>query len=190
MLKSLKEILQTALLSLLVFAALQVTIQNFRVEGSSMEQTLQSGQWLLVNKLVYYHLDAGRLAHLLPFLDLQPGEDKYLFHPPRRGEVIVFRYPLDPTRDFVKRVIAVPGDTVEIRDGDVFVNGRLLQEPYMGSMNPRPLARRMLGPEEYFVMGDNRSHSNDSKDWGPVTMDHIIGRAWVAYWPFADWKLF
>ncbi|MBI4202598.1 MAG: signal peptidase I [Chloroflexi bacterium] len=188
--RSLRDFLQTALLSLLVFAALQMTIQNFRVEGSSMEETLHSGQYLLVNKLVYTRLDMGKLATLLPFLDAQEGEARYLFHPPHRGEVVVFRYPLDPSRDFVKRVIAVPGDAVEIRDGRVYVNDRLVPEPYVESDGHTSMRRTVLGPDEFFVMGDNRPNSNDSRAWGPVPIDHIIGRAWLAYWPLSEWKLF
>lgn len=188
--KALREFLQTVLISLLVFAALQATIQNFRVEGSSMEHTLQSGQYLLVNKLIYYRLDLERLGRVLPFVDADSGETRYLFHPPQRGEVVVFRYPLDPSRDFVKRVVAIPGDTVEIRDGDLYVNDELVQEPYVGSVARTNLRRTLLAADEYFVMGDNRPHSNDSRSWGPVTIDAIIGRAWVAYWPFAGWKLF
>ena len=188
--KTIREFLQTALLSLLVFAALQVTIQNFRVEGSSMEQTLQSGQYLLVNKLVYYRLNVEKLARVLPFLDAEQGAVKYLFHPPHRGEVIVFRYPQDPSRDFVKRVIAVPGDAVEIREGTVYVNGQRVQEPYVDSAAPTSMRRIVMGPDEYFVMGDNRPHSNDSRAFGPVSMEYIIGRAWLAYWPLSEWKSF
>ncbi len=188
--KSLREFLQTALLSLLVFAALQLTIQNFRVEGSSMEQTLQSGQYLLVNKFVYYRINMESLAKVVPFIHAQPGQVKYLFHPPHRGEVIVFRYPNDPTRDFVKRIIAVPGDTVEIRNGKTYVNNTLVQEPYVDSIAPSSMPRTVMGANDYFVMGDNRPHSNDSRSFGPIGMEYIIGRAWVAYWPFSEWRSF
>ncbi|MBI4311703.1 MAG: signal peptidase I [Chloroflexi bacterium] len=188
--KTLREFLQTALLSLLVFAGLQLTIQNFRVEGSSMEHTLESGQYLLVNKLIYYRLDMEKLSRVLPFVDAETGDSKYLFHPPQRGEVVVFRYPLDPSRDFVKRVIAVPGDSVEIRDGNLYVNAELVKEPYVGNVARSSMRRIVLAADEYFVMGDNRPHSNDSRAWGPVKITDIIGRAWVAYWPFSDWKLF
>lgn len=188
--KGLREILQTALLSLVIFGALQMSIQNFRVEGSSMEATLHSGQYLLVNKLVYYRLDMDRLADSIPFVSVQQKETRYLFHPPQRGEVVVFRFPLDPSRDFVKRVIAVPGDTVEIRGGVVYVNGRRLEEPYTAEASVSSMGAHVLGVDEYFVLGDNRAHSNDSRSWGAVTSEDIIGKAWITYWPFSDLRIF
>ncbi len=104
-------------------------------------------------------------------------------HPPRPGDVIVFRYPLDPQRDFVKRVIGVPGDTVEIRRGVVYVNGKALDEPYVTAPSIDTMAQRTVGPDEYFVLGDNRRASNDSRDWGPVPLKNIIGKVWMTYWP-------
>ena len=102
---------------------------------------------------------------------------------------MVFRFPRDESRDFVKRVIGVPGDKLEIRDGRVFLNDRALQESYvLGPSNcsfPRTCEIR-LKDGEYFVLGDNRPASNDSRDWGPVHLDNIIGRVWVSYWPFSE----
>ena len=181
-----REILQTALLALLIFMALQASVQNFRVEGSSMQPTLHGGEYLLVNKFVYYRLDKARLARWIPFRDAEEGEVVYPFHPPRRREVVVFRFPQDPTRDFVKRVIAVPDDTVEVRAGRVYVNDELLDEPYVADRSRSVSPRRVLAEGEYFVLGDNRPSSNDSRDWGPVPLDNIVGRAWVTYWPFSD----
>ena len=204
-----REILQTALLALLIFMALQASIQNYRVEGSSMQATLQNGQHLLVNKLVYYRLDKGRLARWLPFLDVEGGEVLYPFHPPRRGEIVVFRFcdvhcdtedanqesvgPQDPTRDFVKRIIAVPGDTVEVSRGMVYVNDRFIDEPYITSSSCSnstrqecQYAKRSLAEGEYFVLGDNRPASNDSRVWGPIHLKDIVGRVWVTYWPFSE----
>ena len=184
-----REVLKTILLALLIFMALQASIQNFRVEGSSMDPTLSDRQYLLVNKLLYYRLDKARLARWLPFFDAEEGDNLYPFHPPNRGEVVVFRFPRDESRDFVKRVIGVPGDEVEIRDGRVFVNDRALQESYvLGSSNcsfPQT-CQIHLKDGEYFVLGDNRPASNDSRDWGPVRLDNIIGRVWVSYWPFSE----
>ena len=190
MIRKIIEVLQTALLSLLIFAAFQISIQNFRVEGSSMETTLQSGQYLLVNKLVYYRLDMERLAEKIPFIESTTGEIKYLFHAPQRGEVVVFRYPLDTSRDFIKRIIAIPDDTVELRDGIIYVNDIALDDV----SDPHKIRafgeRRLLGPDEYFVVGDNRVFSNDSRNWGPVVIDDIIGRAWITYWPFSELNAF
>ena len=204
-----REILQTVLLALLIFMALQASIQNYRVEGSSMQTTLQGGQHLLVNKLVYYRLDKERLARWLPFLDVEVGEVLYPFHPPRRGEVVVFHFcdvhcdtentnqervgSQDPTRDFVKRIIAVPGDTVEVNKGLVYINDRLIDEPYITSSSCATSTRRecqyarmLLAENEYFVLGDNRPASSDSRIWGPVRLNDIVGRVWVTYWPFSD----
>ncbi len=188
--RALREILQTVLLGLLLFAGLQATIQNYRVEGSSMEPTLSSEEYLLVNKLFYYRIDKARLARFIPFLHAKQGEVTYLFHPPRRGDVIVFHYPKDPTRDFVKRVIGMPGETVEIRSGAVYVNGALLEEPYVENLARTTMERIVLRNGQYFVLGDNRPHSNDSKDWGPVPLEDIVGSVWITYWPFSQLRLF
>ena len=174
-----------------------------------MQATLQGGQHLLVNKLVYYRLDKERLARWLPFLDIEVGEVLYPFHPPRRGEVVVFHFcdvhcdtgdanqesarPQDSAQDFVKRIIAVPGDTVEVIRGIVYINDRLIDEPYVTSSSCATstrrecqYAKRLLAENEYFVLGDNRHASSDSRIWGPVHLNDIVGRVWVIYWPFSD----
>ena len=184
-----REALRTILLALLIFMALQVSIQNFRVEGSSMDPTLRDRQYLLVNKLLYYRLDKARLARWLPFFDAEEGDKLYPFYSFNRGDVVVFRFPKDESRDFVKRVIGVPGDEVQIRGGRVFVNDRALQEPYVlvpSSCSVSQTCQIRLKDGEYFVLGDNRPASNDSRDWGPVHLDNIIGRVWVSYWPFSE----
>ncbi len=188
--RTLREILQTALLALFLFSGLQATIQNYRVEGSSMVPTMRADQYLLVNKLVYYRLDKARLARYLPFVDAELEETAYVFHPPQRGELIVFRFPKDPSRDFVKRIIAIPGDTVEIQQGRVYVNDSLLDEPYVPEPPRSTMKRKVMGPDQYFVLGDNRLHSNDSRDWGPVPLENIVGRVLITYWPFSQWSVF
>ncbi len=190
MVTTLRETLQTVLLALLLFAALQGSIQNYRVEGASMEPTLKSREYLLVNKLVYYRIDKARLARYLPFIDAEPGDVAYLFHPPQRGDIVVFHYPRDPSRDFVKRVIGVPGDTVEIRQGRVYVNDLPLEERYVSELGRTSLARETLGAEQYFVLGDNRPHSNDSKDWGTVPLEDMVGSGWITYWPLSQLGIF
>ncbi|MFH1140394.1 MAG: signal peptidase I [Chloroflexota bacterium] len=190
MLRALRETLQTLLLALLLFAGLQATIQNYRVEGSSMEPTLSSDEYLLVNKLVYYRIDKARLARYLPFIDAKPGDVAYLFHPPQHGDIVVFHYPKDPSRDFVKRVIGVPGDTIEINNGRVYVNGEPLEERYVSELARTSMARETLGAEQYFVLGDNRPHSNDSKDWGTVPLEDIVGSGWITYWPLSQLGIF
>jgi signal peptidase I len=187
----LRDMLQTALLALFLFSGLQATVQNFRVEGSSMQPTLSDDQYLLVNKFLYYRFDGTRLSRYIPFLKIEPGETSFLFGEPQRGEIIVFHYPRDITRDFVKRVIAVPGDTVEMRNGRVYVNGVIVEEPYLTvPYGPTNMEEQTIGTEEYFVMGDNRLQSNDSRSWGTVPLSNVVGKAWFSYWPTSSADLF
>jgi signal peptidase I len=182
-----REFLEAIVLALVVFLVIQTSVQNFKVEGSSMQPTLEGGQYLLVNKLVYLRLDEDRLARMLPLWSTNSGGQSFAVHPPRRGEVIVFHFPRDPSRDFVKRVIGVPGDTVEIRNGIVLVNGAVLDEPYLTSRDNSSMRLATIGPREYFVLGDNRRGSNDSRNWGTVPEDNILGRVWIIYWPLSHW---
>ncbi|MCL0044039.1 signal peptidase I [Dehalococcoidia bacterium] len=188
--KPLREFLRTALVAIILFSVLQATVQNYRVEGSSMEPTLESDQRLFVNKLIYYRLDMSRLSKYFPFLSAESEKSIYVFRPPDRGDVIVFHFPKDQSRDFVKRVIAVPGDAVEIRRGEVYVNGEPVDEPYVMGPMRYPMGKKVLGFGQYFVLGDNRMHSNDSRDWGFVPVESIVGRALVRYWPFSSWSVF
>ncbi len=180
-----RELIGTVILALLIFLALQFSVQNFRVEGSSMEPTLEEGQYLLVNKILYLRLDPQDIFKFIPFLDSDRTNFLFPISSPERGEVIIFHFPRDPSRDFVKRVIGEPGDTVEIKRGTVLVNGEALQEPYINASKPYQgsMAPFHVGENEYFVLGDNRRASNDSRDWGAVPAENIIGKAWVNYWP-------
>jgi signal peptidase I len=180
------EVAQTLLLAALIFFAVRAMAQNFRVEGSSMEPGLHSGQLLLVNKAIYLRLNLKTLSKYLPFV--HPGDQpvRFLFRPPRRGDVIVFRFPQDPSRDFIKRVIGVPGDEVEVRSGQVFVNGIALDEPYVTSRAEYSMPRQVVPEGQYFVLGDNRSNSYDSRAWGTVPEANIIGQAMFSYWPLSD----
>ncbi len=184
-----REIIETVILALLLFLALQFSLQNFRVEGISMSPTLEGGQYVLVNKALYVHFRDSWLTRMVPFIKSTKEGSSYPFHPPNKGDVIVFRAPPDPTRDFVKRVIGVPGDTVSIVAGEVSVNGKRLEEPYVynkDSYNMRPLT---VPPDSYFVLGDNRRASDDSRQWGFVPTANIIGKAWLAYWPPDQWAV-
>lgn len=178
-----RELIETVFLALTIFLALQFSVQNFRVEGPSMEPTLKEGQHILVNKIVYLQHDLGDLLALLPFVTDKRPEATFAFHPPQRGDVIVFQFPRDPSRDFVKRVIGIPGDTIEIRRGEVFVNGVVLNEPYVVNADQSQEQPTVVPPDSYYVLGDNRRASLDSRDWGPVPADHVIGRGWLRYWP-------
>ena len=182
-----RELFETVILALLIFLGLQFSMGNYRVEGSSMVPTLEEGEYVIVNKLVYLKLDPREIAGLLPFVDTQDEGGFFPFHPPRRGEVIIFRFPANPKRDFVKRVIGVPGDTIEIQRGKVLVNGVALNEPYVTHTDRNDMTETRVPPKSYFVLGDNRRASNDSRDWGPVPAENIIGRAWVSFWPLNRW---
>ena len=179
-----RESFETIILALLVFMALHLSIQNYKVEGPSMEPTLNQNEYLIVNKLVYLRFDPAEVFDALPFYDGGTGEaDRYVFHPPVRGEVVVFRSPRDQERDFVKRVIGLPGDTVEIVNGTVYVNGLQLLEPYLDRKDNTTMSPVKVEPGTVFVLGDNRGSSNDSRSWGPVPTENLIGRAWMRFWP-------
>lgn len=161
------EVLETAVLTLLLFMAVRVTVQNFKVDGPSMMPTLQNSEYILVDKAEYY------------------------LHSPRRGDVVVFIAPPNTSTDYVKRVIGLPGDTVQVdANGIVTVNGVALNEPYvLDHANPYEPHVWKLGANQYFVLGDNRGDSSDSRAWGPVPRNYIIGKAALVYWPFADMHL-
>ncbi len=163
-------------------------VQAFKIPTGSMENNLLIGDHLLVNKFVFGP-DGSRLARaLLPMRDVH------------RGDVVVFKYPEDPERDFIKRVIGLPGDTLEVKDKRVYINGKRLDEPYVHYLEP-PAApsqyhevtsfdlRERYGPvkvpaDKYFVMGDNRDNSQDSRYWGFLPREYIKGRALMIYWSY------
>ena len=153
----------------LMIAALVVVfiVQPVKVEGTSMLPRLHDGERIFVNKLIYY--DEYRWA---PKVD--------------RGDIVVFWFPDDPSKSYIKRVIGLPGDTVEVRDGLVRVNGSELEEPYLDkklSLSPRSQAPVEVKPGYYFVMGDNRDNSSDSRTWGLVPKKYVYGKALFRYWP-------
>ena len=186
-----REILDAVGLSLVVFILIQTSMQNFKVEGASMSPTLDSGQYLIVNKLAYVNVDLVRLSKLIPIWRVKELKDNHNVRSPIRGEIIVFRFP-DPNpnnrkRDFVKRVIGVPGDKIAIADGVVWVNGEPLYEGYLRFRDAFNLDERVLKEKHYFVLGDNRTGSNDSRAWGAVPEENILGKVWSIYWPPSDW---
>ncbi|WP_461208702.1 signal peptidase I [Desulfocurvus sp. DL9XJH121] len=154
-------------------------VQAFKIPSGSMLQTLQIGDHLLVNKFIY--------GIKIPFTDITmiPVSD------PEFGDVIVFEYPRDPSMDYIKRVIGLPGDTIEVVDNHVIRNGEAVAEPYISGLPPKgPLARTHFGPIEvpqgkYFMLGDNRNNSMDSRYWGFVDRSAIVGKAWRIYWSWA-----
>lgn len=181
-----REIIEALLIALVVLVVLQTTVRNFKVEGSSMAPTLAGGQYLVVDQASFFKLDKERLSRIVPFWETSEAEPEFVFNPPARGEVIVFNYPRDPRKDFVKRVVGLPGERVEVRDGTVFVDGEALPEPYLQRKDRSDAPPLTLGEKEYYVIGDNRRNSNDSRSWGAVPEDNIVGRVWLVYWPWDD----
>ncbi len=184
-----REALEALALAAMVFILIQGSIQNFRVEGSSMAPTLEEDQYLLVNKLTYFRVDQARLSRIIPFWHVDQSKENFPIIAPKQKDVIVFHFPLNPKKDFVKRVLGLPGDEVKIVGGEVIVNNTFVSEPYLAgsSSGNASMAPVNLGSKEYFVMGDNRQHSNDSRSWGTVPEENIVGKVWLVYWPFNDW---
>ncbi|MDI3257199.1 MAG: signal peptidase I [Kyrpidia sp.] len=151
---------------LLAYLIRLFVFEIFVVDGESMEPTLHNEERLIVDKIVY---DFGS---------------------PYYGDVVIFRYPADPTQDFVKRVIGLPGDRIEIRNGVVYRNGQPLSEPYIAELPRAPYGPVVVPPGHLFVMGDNRNHSKDSRDptVGMVPDGNVIGRADVIFWPFSRFR--
>ncbi len=180
------ELVQTLALAAIIFFSVRALAQNFRVEGASMEPGLHNGEYLLVNKAIYQKINLSTLAKYLPFIDPGDNPQRFLFRSPKRGDVVVFHYPKDPSRAFIKRVIALPNDAIEIRRGEVFVNGQKLNEPYITNPGTYSLELQTVPEDQYFVLGDNRNNSFDSHEWGPVKEEEIIGQAMFVYWPFGN----
>ena len=172
-----------AIAVLLALVIRTLVVQAFTIPSGSMMDTLLVGDYILVNKFLY--------GPEVPFTDTHlPG-----LRVPQRGDIIVFRYPQDEKRDFIKRIIGTPGDAVQVRGGQVFINGEPLREPYVKrTESPLPATGQtycgyaygceptVVPPDSYFVMGDNRDNSQDSRYWGFVKRDKIKGKAFLIYW--------
>lgn len=174
-----QELLETLLLTLVLFGAARFSLQNFKVQGISMLPTLQDGEYILVDKI------------------------SYRFHLPSRGDIIVFKYPNDTTRDFIKRVIGVPGDRIVVKlvgsTYRVFVNNKMLNETYINEApdtafpsncdTVKTCTPHIVPSNHIFVMGDNRTASFDSRQWGDLPLNDNIGRALISYWPLSHLAL-
>jgi signal peptidase I len=156
-----RELVETVVLSLIIFLLIRQVVQNYRIENHSMEPNFYEGQFVLVNKLAY------RL-----------GE-------PERGDVVVFHNPRNTNEDYIKRIIALPGDTVEVRDASVFINGEPLIEdfPHNYIQQGEYMPPVTVADNQLFVMGDNRPNSSDSRVFGPIPQDLAVGKAWLRIWP-------
>ncbi|HZQ37172.1 MAG TPA: signal peptidase I [Dehalococcoidia bacterium] len=186
-LRLVREVVETLVLAVLIFLAVRAVVQNFKVEGSSMVPSFIDGEYMLVNKAVYARIDMRTLHKFLPFVSAGKDPMQYIFHGPQRGDVIVFHPPPQQggdAKDFIKRVIGKPGDTVDVHDNVITVNGQQVEEPYIKQRTEcqGQYCHVVLGPNQYYVMGDNRTNSSDSRFWGPVQADKIIGKALVIYW--------
>ena len=149
-----------------------------------MHPTLIDEQHLIASKLAYSRINPTALLRFIPVVDKTNASPSFTASDqPGYGDVIAFTYPLDPSRALVKRVVGLPGDTIEIYRGQVIRNGERLREPYVTHRDSRTFAPLEVPPDSYYVLGDNRRASTDSRAWGFVADDHIIGRAWLSYWP-------
>lgn len=160
------EIVRFSIIAIIIVIPIRMFIaQPFIVSGSSMDETFHSGDYLIVDQVTYY------------------------FEEPSRGDVIVFHYPKDPSKFFIKRIIALPGDTITIENATVTIkneahpDGFILDEPYINKMTPTYPFTEKLGEREYFVMGDNRDKSSDSRSWGILQKERIVGRALIRLFP-------
>ncbi len=162
-------------------------VLNFRVDGSSMLPSLVNGEMLLVNRNSYESWDLYTLVDWLPGVEHAEAKDFTLFDGPNRGDVIVFNPPVSSDKPYIKRVIGLPGDTVEIKDGGVWVNGIEFDETYLQGdttdCQPQACDPVVVPEGSVFVLGDNRDHSSDSRYFGPVEISDIVGKAWITYWP-------
>lgn len=161
------ELLRFAFWVLIIILPIRFFVaQPFLVSGASMDDTFHNGQYLIVDRL------------------------SYNFDTPQRGDVVIFRYPNNPSQHFIKRIIALPGETIEIKNNQTYIYDpeagelKLLKEPYITPMETEDI-RTTLKDGEYFVMGDNRNHSSDSRDWGVLPENLITGRAFVRLYPFS-----
>ena len=178
-----REVVETSLLAILVFLCVRATFQNFKVDGTSMYPTLENGEFLVVNKLVYAEINVEKVARWVPFMDVGDNPVRHAFSAPKRGDIIVLKHPAHPETDLIKRIIGLPGERVEVRDQKVFIDGSVLNEPYIVAPGGPEELPTLVPEGEYFVMGDNRTASSDSRSFGFAPEELIIGRATVIYWP-------
>ena len=176
---ALRDTGETIITAVVIFLVLQVMTQSFLIEGSSMNPTLVQDERLLVNRFIYTQSPISLL-----------GDENYLFGGPKRGDIVVFHPPIGSDTDFVKRIIGVPSDWIDIDGSSVYVNGEKtawVDVPTTRRHDDYPV---QVPDGEYFVLGDNRRVSVDSRNWGFITADALVGRAWSIYWPISQFQLF
>ncbi len=167
------DLIESVVVALSIFVVIYLfLVQPHQVKGASMEPTFHDGEYILTDKI------------------------SYRFNQPQRYDIIIFKAPRNPDFDYIKRIIAVSGDTVVIKDGKVFVNDTLIEENYIFNATDilpgqfiKDGQKIKINPDEFFVLGDNRGHSSDSRQWGTVPKKDIIGRAFFRYWPVKNFGL-
>jgi signal peptidase I len=199
---TIRELVETAIFILLVFFIFRGVVQNFRIEGQSMEPNLHDQQFIWVNKLIYFHFDANAPLRSLRG-DAVPQDLVFPLQTPQRGDVVVLEppdaSPDGPAEDYIKRVIALPGETIQIREGLVYIDGEPLKEHkedggYLTETTDCYAGRLcepyLVPPGHIVVLGDHRSNSRDSRTWSGepgLPLDRVVGKAWLSYWPQDQW---
>ena len=156
------DIKDTILMVVAIYTLVNLIAPRYIVEGDSMQPNFETGEWIIVSRM------------------------DYLLGTPQRGDVVILDFP-EPQEDLIKRVVGLPGETVAIHDDHVYIDGVPIDEPYVNALPHYTQEPITLGPDQFYVLGDNRNNSRDSHYFGPIDRDKIIGRAWLIYWPPPDW---
>lgn len=179
-----RELVETVLIALMLFLVVQSMVQNRWVDGQSMEPTLHPDERLIIDRFSYLRWDDTVLAGLVQ-APANAERPHYIFgEGPERGDIIVLHPPTGDTTDYIKRIIAFPDETVQIKQNDgVYIDGVRLNEPYIKEKPGYNYGPYQVPSQHVFVLGDNRNDSSDSHLWGPLRMSDIVGKAWISYWP-------
>lgn len=178
------DTLKTLVLAAALFFVVQTLVQNYQVLGASMEPNIHSGDHLIANKAAYISLDMGSVSKLIPFYEADDDSTLFIFGEPKRGDVVIIEAPFPPPDRLIKRIVGLPGDTVEIKSGILYLNGFPVAEPYIQGAPPSlPLVE--VPETHYYMLGDNRTRSNDSRFFGPIHRSDVVGKAWISYWPLS-----
>lgn len=185
---ALRETIETLILALIIFVGVRQLVLNFQVDGHSMDPNLDNGEMLLVNRHAYDTYNLSSVLNWIPYIDLDQHEVTP-FGGVERGDIVVFNPPTDD-KPYIKRIIGLPGDEISFQNGHVYVNGVELVEEHITKETNCPTSscrEAIIVPEGYvYVLGDNRTSSEDSRYFGPITIDSIIGKAIFTYWPIED----
>ena len=179
------------MLTVVIFFAVHAVVQSYLVDGRSMQPSLQPNERLFVNKAAYWRVPSDSPLASVGFGPDTGDGERYLFTAPERGDVIVFHHPKEAQGDLIKRIVGLPGDTIRLSGGKVLVNGKELDEPYTSNAPTDPYGFEQktswtVPEDELFVLGDNRARSSDSRTWGMVPVDNVVGSAMFLYWPLTE----